>query len=149
MDIVQRHNSFTNVPSSQTFRSYSVCSVRWVVVSMATRCKTNLTYCGTIWGQQQTEIGWTPGPVWTTWRGKILDPTGTRTPNPRSSSPYPVANPTEVSRLLIWSTAGSINCCHILLFYVPSLVKAVVTARMRYLFCVRPYTAKTHIEDEF
>jgi hypothetical protein len=31
---------------------------------------------------------------------KILDPTGTRTPNPRSSSPWPVAIPTTPSRLL-------------------------------------------------
>jgi hypothetical protein len=30
---------------------------------------------------------------------KILDPTGTRTPTPRSSSPYPVAIPTALSRL--------------------------------------------------
>jgi hypothetical protein len=31
---------------------------------------------------------------------KILDPTGTRTPTPRSSRPLPVAIPTELSRLL-------------------------------------------------
>jgi hypothetical protein len=30
---------------------------------------------------------------------KILAPTGTRTPNPRSSSPYPVAIPTALSRI--------------------------------------------------
>jgi hypothetical protein len=33
---------------------------------------------------------------------KILDPTGTCTPTPLSSSPYPVAIPTELSRLLQW-----------------------------------------------
>jgi hypothetical protein len=32
---------------------------------------------------------------------KIVDPTGTRTPTPRSSSPWPVAIPTELSRLLM------------------------------------------------
>jgi hypothetical protein len=34
---------------------------------------------------------------------KILYPTGTRTPTPQSSSPYPVAIPTELSRLLHWT----------------------------------------------
>jgi hypothetical protein len=28
------------------------------------------------------EAGWAPEPVWTTWRRKILDPTGIRTPTP-------------------------------------------------------------------
>jgi hypothetical protein len=32
---------------------------------------------------------------------KILDPVGIRTPTPRSSSPYRVAIPTTVSRLLV------------------------------------------------
>jgi hypothetical protein len=32
---------------------------------------------------------------------KILEPTGTRTPTPRSSSPYPVAMPTALSQLFI------------------------------------------------
>jgi hypothetical protein len=32
---------------------------------------------------------------------KILGPTGTRIPSPRSSSPYPVAIPTTLSRLLL------------------------------------------------
>jgi hypothetical protein len=31
---------------------------------------------------------------------KILDPTGNRTPTPRSSRPYPVAMPTALSRFL-------------------------------------------------
>jgi hypothetical protein len=32
---------------------------------------------------------------------KILDPTGTRTPTPQSSSPWPVAIPNTIARLLI------------------------------------------------
>jgi hypothetical protein len=38
---------------------------------------------------------------WSGRRGeqKILEPTGTRTPTPRSSSPWPVAIPTALSRL--------------------------------------------------
>jgi hypothetical protein len=33
------------------------------------------------------EVGWTPELIWTIGEVKILDPTGTRTPTPRSSSP--------------------------------------------------------------
>jgi hypothetical protein len=37
---------------------------------------------------------------------KILDPTGTRTPTPRSSSPWPVAMPTALSRFLCTQLEG-------------------------------------------
>jgi hypothetical protein len=40
---------------------------------------------------------------------KILDPTGTRTPTPHSSSPYPVAIPTTLSRLLLIREVRVIN----------------------------------------
>jgi hypothetical protein len=39
---------------------------------------------------------------------KILDPTGTRTPNPLSSSPWPVAIPIPLSRL--WSIFMVMSC---------------------------------------
>jgi hypothetical protein len=57
------------------------------------------------------EFGWSPGQ-----RGeeKILDPTGTRNPTPRSSSPQTAAIPTRLSRLLglHGPTLRTENCRH-------------------------------------
>jgi hypothetical protein len=44
-------------------------------------------------------VGWTLEPVWTTWKGENLTPTGTRTPTLRPSSPQLDAAPTILSRL--------------------------------------------------
>jgi hypothetical protein len=48
---------------------------------------------------------------------KILDPTGTRTPTPRSSSPYPIAIPTEPSRL-IWTLSLSLSLSLSIYIYI-------------------------------
>jgi hypothetical protein len=38
------------------------------------------------WPGKEPPAGWNPGPVWTIWRSKILDPTKNRTPIPRLSN---------------------------------------------------------------
>jgi hypothetical protein len=47
-----------------------------------------------------------PEPIWMTWRGENLVPTGIRTPTLQSSSPYSVAIPTALFRLLSIKKAG-------------------------------------------
>jgi hypothetical protein len=47
------------------------------------------------------EAGLAPEPVWTRHREKFPAPTGNRTPEPRSSSPQPIAIPTELPRPLL------------------------------------------------
>jgi hypothetical protein len=91
------------------------------------------------------EVGWTPVPVWTTWRNEILDSTGTRIPISRPYSAFPAPHffgygrinsrlPVEIDTVLSipqregsWFTYCISNCCYGV-FLLKLAYKNVVTA---------------------